>query len=139
MPLISPQAGIAFSALLQAQNNTHFGSINEEETFPGKTLSGDTNQNNTRPNSLAQSNLGQIRGLNKEELIALIGPPTRSSSSSASGTSETLFYGSSQVLFVNGLVASWSDTGELRMRVSHFAPSRKVSWEKWPNPWTPPS
>jgi hypothetical protein len=86
----------------------------------------------------AQDDLSRIRGLAKDELIALIGQPGRASAPNPRTNSETLFYGSSQVLLVNGIVASWSDTGELRTRLQHFAPHKKDTWEKWPNPWTPP-
>ncbi len=85
-----------------------------------------------------QDQLSEIRGLSKEELSSLLGPPTRVSALNTRTNSETLFYGSSQILLINGTVASWSDTGELRTRIQHFAPNKKSTWKKWLNPWTPP-
>jgi hypothetical protein len=77
--------------------------------------------------------------MQKEEVISHIGPPTRTSNINAQSSSETLFYGQSQILLVGGSVISWSDTGELRTRLRHFSSPPKSSWKKWPNPWTPPA
>lgn len=80
-------------------------------------------------------------------MIELLGRPSRSSAGSLehleeSPRSETLFYGMSQVLFVNGKAVSWSDTGELKARLTRgLAVTSNVGpkWTAWPNPWTPPS
>jgi hypothetical protein len=76
--------------------------------------------------------------MDKKELLEYLGSPTRSGTPNSRTSSETLFYGSSQILLINGRVASWSDTGELRTRIRHFTPQVKETWESWPNPWTPP-
>jgi len=90
--------------------------------------------------------LSSLRGLSKKELVEILGRPSRSSSGSLqnleeSPRSETLFYGLSQVLFVNGKAVSWSDTGELKARLMRgLAVTSNVGpkWTSWPNPWTPP-
>ena len=85
----------------------------------------------------------QLKGLKKTEIISYLGTPTRSSSVPSlndTPSSETLYYGSSQLTLLNNKVISIFDLGELKDILSKtkqplIASSKKV----WPNPWTPPS
>lgn len=87
-----------------------------------------------------------LQGIHKSELIKILGQPSRSSrvpSNSATNSSETLYYGNSQVSLVNDKVNSVFDLGELKMLLLRnknifLRASKNSAWEDWPNPWTPP-
>jgi hypothetical protein len=93
---------------------------------------------------LAENQLSpmQLKGLKKNEVITYLGVPNRSSSVPSLNdipSSETLYYGSSQITLINNKVTSIFDLGELKEILSKTKPISIVSPKKiWPNPWTPP-
>lgn len=88
---------------------------------------------------LNAQDLSNLRGMKKEEILELLGPPSRIGQINQNSNSQTLYFGSSQILLINDSVASWIDTGELDKRYSLAKPAKKDTWEKWTNPWTPPT
>lgn len=93
--------------------------------------------------ALADSSTAQLQGADRSQVLKLLGQPTRSSSvpsSSTTNSSETLYYGDSQVSLINNKVSSIFDLGEIKLLLSkqNNILEETSSGEVWPNPWTTP-
>ena len=91
----------------------------------------------------AEPQTTQLHGLDRSSVIRLLGQPTRSSSVPSgpnTNSSETLYYGDSQISFINNKVSSIFDLGEIKLALgkSKHDIDNDDSWINWPNPWTPP-
>lgn len=91
----------------------------------------------------AQTQTLQLQGLDRASVIRLLGQPQRSSavpSGPNSNSSETLYYGDSQVSLINNKVNSIFDLGEIKAALSKSKQDidNNTRWTPWPNPWTPP-
>ena len=95
--------------------------------------------------ALGQSNsaIAKLQGSSKEEVYKLLGQPSRSSGVPSGGnsfSSETLYYGDSQITLINSRVSSIFDMGELQdiLNKKPGKNSNDQTWVTWPNQWTSP-
>ncbi len=95
-------------------------------------------------NAFSETTATNLQGLHKRDLIKILGAPSRSSrapSSTTMNSSETLYYGNSQVSLIDDRVNTVFDLGELKLILARNKNSLthvNGNWEEWPNPWTPP-
>jgi len=90
--------------------------------------------------ALAESHVNSLKGLKQNVLIELMGPPD---SKEGSLPDSTWIYGSSLIFLKDGIVVSWSDSGNLKSRanLALIRDTSKSDYEvfsrKWINLWTP--
>lgn len=88
----------------------------------------------------AEDNLRDLKGLKKSALINIMGLPD---SKEQRLEEETWLYGQSLVFIKDGIVVSWSDSGNLRSRanLALIRDTSRSDYEifsrKWSNLWTP--
>lgn len=80
-----------------------------------------------------------LKGMSPEEVLERFGKPDRSDESVEER--QIWYYGKSMILFNNGKVSAWSNTGELQGRnnLSTIRDKRRVNSfaANWVNVWTP--
>ncbi len=92
---------------------------------------------------ICETTTARLQGADKASVINLLGQPNRTSSvpsGANSYSSETLYYGDSQVSLINNKVSSIFDLGEIKnlLLKNNGKLEESSNWTIWPNPWTPP-